>query len=547
MDFRNKYLKYKPEITFDIFEKIWNKLVADGWNPAFAEKKAEYNYFSTDHFYLQQEAINSDLFGAHTQSSGLSETTVQEILGYDPFVRDDDFVLPEKWCCKITDESIEIFNNWRISMSKHYLQNKIDKKYPYITNNGSCNYTTIGTEITFDQFKKYVLKQDVEESKEVIPEYVECISWFGNSFTPSKIYKVVNGKVKDNYGDHKITDWNYECFKPSTKSAFDAQNQPKTIEKWSVGSYVVFLNSEIQSNGLNKGDIQQIREYNSLSIIYYSGVGNTVSDKGISEQIKWFATKSEAEKFAKTLVEPVNHGNGILDAVDVKQPLKQAVHCETQEQWDFVTEKLGYEWNAAAWTDYGNNTCVNLEYKGFGTADVSYNGYQILSFSDWCAQNNYEFQSKLESFYVVCETEKESDLCLMWAVDNGLVCDTGRVFISGDFNVFEVYNGTATINMRLRNVSAKKNKHFEDMIRQNLTSDIPSLSEQTANNISETIDRVRYMAMQKAQTETLDEMFCASIDEVSKSLDNYTNKNKVQISTDNEIKINIIQKQSIKI
>ena len=161
-----------------------------------------------------------------------------------------------------------------------------------------------------------------------------------------------------------------------------------------------------------------------------------------------------------------------------KQLLKQAVHCETQEQWNFVTEKLGYEWKAAAWTDYGNNTCVNLEYKGFGTADVAYNGYQILSFSDWCAQSNYEFQPKATS--------------------------SNPMF---DFNV----------------------------------------SEQTANNISETIDRVRYRAMQKAQTETLDEMFCASIDEVSKSLDNYTNKNKIQISTDNEIKINITQKQSIKI
>ena len=74
-----------------------------------------------------------------------------------------------------------------------------------------------------------------------------------------------------------------------------------------------------------------------------------------------------------------------------------------------------------------------------------------------------------------------------------------------------------------------------------------NVSEQTANNLSETIDRLRYRAMQTAQTETLDEMFWASIDEVSKSLDNYTNKNKIQISTDNEIKINIIQKQSIKI
>lgn len=115
-------------------------------------------------------------------------------------------------------------------MSKHYLRNKIDEKYPYITNNGSCNYTTMGVEITFDQFKRHVF-QDIDGSKEVIPEYVECISWVGNSFTPSKIYKVVNGKVKDNDGDHDITDWNHVCFKPSSKSAFDAQNQSKQLSE----------------------------------------------------------------------------------------------------------------------------------------------------------------------------------------------------------------------------------------------------------------------------------------------------------------------------
>ena len=114
MDFRNKYLKYKPEITFDIFQNVWDKLVADGWNPAFADKKAEYNYFSTDHIYLQQENINSDLFGAHTLSCGLSETTVQEILGYDPFVKDDDFVLPEKWYVEVTTENKSMLNDWKV-------------------------------------------------------------------------------------------------------------------------------------------------------------------------------------------------------------------------------------------------------------------------------------------------------------------------------------------------------------------------------------------------------------------------------------------------
>ena len=43
-------------------------------------------------------------------------------------------------------------------------------------------------------------------------------------------------------------------------------------------------------------------------------------------------TKSEAEEFAKTLIEPTKEED--------KQPLKQAVHCKTQEEWDFVTEKL---------------------------------------------------------------------------------------------------------------------------------------------------------------------------------------------------------------
>lgn len=31
MDFRTKYLKYSPKITFDIFEKVLNKLIESGY------------------------------------------------------------------------------------------------------------------------------------------------------------------------------------------------------------------------------------------------------------------------------------------------------------------------------------------------------------------------------------------------------------------------------------------------------------------------------------------------------------------------------------
>ena len=53
MDFRNKYLKYKPEITFDIFEKVWDKLIESGYLP-FGKYDVEKGFgdFKTLHCYL---------------------------------------------------------------------------------------------------------------------------------------------------------------------------------------------------------------------------------------------------------------------------------------------------------------------------------------------------------------------------------------------------------------------------------------------------------------------------------------------------------------
>ena len=471
MDFRNKYLKYSPKITFYIFEKVWNKLIESGYLP-FGEHsvKKAFGDFKTLHRYFRTTESHPMEFNCYSVIPILdwSETTVQEILGYDPFVRNDDFVLPEKWYVEVNTENKSTLNDWKIKQQWPLSLYSFD--YEFIVENGGGYIYEESikdrVKITFDQFKKYVLKQDVEESTKI--DYYRCIKADFPELVLGKIYPSYDGKwVKIPNGEYtSCFDVGVYRFELSTKSAFDAQNQPK-------------------------------------------------------------------------------------------QPLKQAVHCETQEQWDFVTEKLRYKWGEySSWSIYKNNTCIGLEKIGFGTAKMGYKEYQILSFSDWCAQNNYEFQPKLENFYVVCETEKESDLCLMWAVDNGLVCDTRRVFISRDFNVFEVYNGKATINMRLRNVSAKNNKDFEDIIQQNLTSAIPPLSEQTANNLSETIDRVRYMAMQTNQSDMLENALKSLICEIQHydheflaqmSGGKVSKVNQVQISTDNEIKINITQKQSIKI
>jgi hypothetical protein len=60
-----------------------------------------------------------------------------------------------------------------------------------------------------------------------------------------------------------LNGWNSKFFKPSTKEAFDAQNKPKSIEKWSAGSYVVFC-SKFGDHNQMVGFIDKIVEY------YYS-------------------------------------------------------------------------------------------------------------------------------------------------------------------------------------------------------------------------------------------------------------------------------------
>jgi len=69
------------------------------------------------------------------------------------------------------------------------------------------------------------------------------------------------------------------------------------------------------------------------------------------------------------------------------------VHCTTQEQWDFVTEKLGYKWDKGTiWSIYRENTAINLERIGYSKVTF-YKDIKkiILSFENWCKENNYTY------------------------------------------------------------------------------------------------------------------------------------------------------------
>lgn len=82
----------------------------------------------------------------------------------------DDFVLPDKWCVKCTKENYLILDKWFFDKTgKHRIDSGHRSYWHYPeNNNGNSTSSKVWSnykEITFDQFQKYVLKQDDMEKK----------------------------------------------------------------------------------------------------------------------------------------------------------------------------------------------------------------------------------------------------------------------------------------------------------------------------------------------------------------------------------------------
>jgi len=93
-----------------------------------------------------------------------------------------------------------------------------------------------------------------------------------------------------------------------------------------------------------------------------------------------------------------------------------AVQCKTQEEYDFVINTLSYNLSSPNWTTYKDKTCVNLQSRGFGTADGAYNGWKIYQFEEWCKLKGYTIQIKPNVIdskqlqLVHCKTQEQWDI-----------------------------------------------------------------------------------------------------------------------------------------
>lgn len=106
-------------------------------------------------------------------------------------VKEPEFVLPKKWCIKVTDETRNIINKARSEKGYHPIG------YRYATSmNYSGNNTVYHTEITFEQFKKYVLKE-TEELSPLKLAAIEHPHLAKIEFKPFEILSIINNITKE--------------------------------------------------------------------------------------------------------------------------------------------------------------------------------------------------------------------------------------------------------------------------------------------------------------------------------------------------------------
>ena len=110
-------------------------------------------------------------FGYDKYIPNIRKATSEETEAYNNGIRNikdinKEFVLPEKWCVKVTKENRKVLSKWRESGEIGCMSEKeFSPGYIYSPKGFWSSYLNEDyTEITFEQFKQYVLKEEVKES-----------------------------------------------------------------------------------------------------------------------------------------------------------------------------------------------------------------------------------------------------------------------------------------------------------------------------------------------------------------------------------------------
>jgi len=250
------------------------------------------------------------------------ECSLEEIQDYLPFNHPDkltkkteEFVLPDRWHVVVTEENQEILSRWREYLGMLPIDNIVGicNKDGNKGNNPKSSLVgkdyDFGKEITFDQFKKYVLKDQVKSNNKFeVGKWYKDDNWTSNSY--AKFLRLEDDRF---YFSERIKNWYKKveswwriddktiCKEVSLEEIQQylpeghSDKIVKSIKKWSVGTYVVCVT--------NYGAYSRIGDIDKIDRIVDKDP--RLEKEGIFAQeddwFRWFPTLKEAEEFSKTI------------------------------------------------------------------------------------------------------------------------------------------------------------------------------------------------------------------------------------------------------
>lgn len=301
-----EYVECIEEAPFNCYGKIGTVYKVSVWN------------FSTNDCMLEETNSNST-------SKRRFKPSTKEAYDAQFIVNKPKFVLPEKWYTKITSENKDIINHWRRNIIQYH---NSDCQYETISQDGSgsslnfMNEYKSYQEITFEQFKKYVLKEEIVEEKVIEPlpqfkviESIETITKVenneGNQFfigdniikstgkIPHKIksFKYNNDKTNilalTNYNDLGININNIEHY---IEPKVEVKDEFILPEKWFIKSTEETFNT-IRNWAAKKLNHPKYKEYNHYHYVSFNYLGEYRQERHCTEitfdQFKKYVLKED--------------------------------------------------------------------------------------------------------------------------------------------------------------------------------------------------------------------------------------------------------------
>lgn len=299
--------------------------------------------------------------------------------------------LPEKWCILRNKDNYGVINQWFIDngYGRPCLQYEYIKISDARTNYGSYSNIPKGyTEISFDQFKQWVMKESIED---VIPEYVEATEDHNSYFKKGIIYKVIDSKSKisvaivtniksGNYssGHMLYVDFTENIYKPSTKESFDLQNS-KSESK--LETFFIRYTDEITEDLFN-----QLKS--KLDSLY--GIGGThISPCNYTD----FKSHKVIRSFVRDLIDstdswcidnniqtiPMENEKTIWDFIDKPVDMKEEYKIR---DWVTITKSVD-NWNDKMDNLAGKTVKITKVYKNSSGFEIQFEGSYGFTWQSW--------------------------------------------------------------------------------------------------------------------------------------------------------------------